>query len=75
MTKGNLGMLYGLVPVITSKYLTKRAQARTHRAWRINKKWLKRYGMKDVPDLTKIYLMADKIICHPKAVKLLEKWG
>ena len=38
------------VPVIAVDWLTERVQARTHKKRRINKKWLKRYGYKTVPD-------------------------
>lgn len=35
--------------VVASEYYCDIVQARKHRKKRINKKWLKRYGMKSVP--------------------------
>ena len=45
--------------------------ARTHKKHRVNKKWLKRYGMKEVP-WTKFYIMGDQIYCHPKMISKIE---
>lgn len=36
--------------IIITDMITKDVQARKHRKKRINKKWLKRYGYKIVPD-------------------------
>lgn len=51
------GLLYGL-PLIASDKMVIRTQKRKHRKYRINKKWLKRYGYTEVPDLN-IYLFKD----------------
>ena len=43
-------------------------QARTHKKKRINKKWRKRYGLKEVP-WNKAYVIDNKIYCHPKIIE------
>lgn len=43
-------------------------QARTHKKKRINKKWRKRYGMKEVP-WKKCFVVDDKIYAHPKMIE------
>ena len=40
--------LYNGVPIIITNAITKTVQARTHKKKRINKKWLKRYGYKQI---------------------------
>ena len=45
-----------------TEYITKNVQRRTHKKKRINKKWLKRYGMKIVPDNTKILLVNNTLM-------------
>lgn len=35
--------------LIETPYMADKMQARTHKKKRINKKWKKRYGMKDIP--------------------------
>lgn len=63
------------IPVIKNKILVvyESVQKRKHRAKRINKKWLKRYGYKLLtkPD-PKIYQLYDgKIFGHPETI---DKW-
>lgn len=45
--------------------ITKSVPRRTHRKRRINKKWLKRYGYKDVLDHQKIVLFGNEIFATP----------
>ena len=50
-------------------------QARTHKKWRINKKWLKRYGMKVVYETKKAKVLdvtVDRIVefCSEKGLPL-----
>lgn len=63
--------------ILITEYITKDIQRRTHRKKRINKKWLKRYGMKIVPDNTKILLMNNTLMmtkkCYEKLKKLTDK--
>lgn len=63
--------LYGGYYLIETNAITKRVQRRTHRKKRINKKWRKRYGYKDVPDDGKILMMGEKIFATPKTAKKL----
>ena len=51
--------------IICVPYMVDIVQVRTHKKKRINKKWRKRYGVKEVP-WKKFYLVGDKIYCHPK---------
>ena len=43
-------------------------QTRKHKKKRINKKWRKRYGVKEVP-WNKFYIFDDKIFGHPKMIE------
>lgn len=65
------------VRIVGNCYLTKSEQARKHRKKRINKKWLKRYGYRQVPDLSCAYIMDDPVhgktlICHPRLIDKLK---
>lgn len=51
--------------------ITKQIQRRCNRKKRINKKWIKRYGYKTVPDDGKIIRIGDCIYATPKAVEKL----
>lgn len=53
--------------------ITKDVQARKHRKKRINKKWLKRYGHKAVPDDTKVYVTNDAIFMTKRCYEKLKK--
>ena len=53
--------LYNDVPIIITNAITKTVQARTHKKKRINKKWLKRYGYKEVQDENKTYMIDGKL--------------
>lgn len=46
-------------------------QVRTHKKKRINKKWRKRYGVKEVP-WNKLYVFEDKILAHPKMIERIK---
>ena len=63
--------------ILITEYITKDVQRRTHKKKRINKKWLKRYGMKIVPDNTKILLVNNTLImtekCYEKLKNLTDK--
>lgn len=50
----NIQTIEGLgYEILITEYITKDVQRRTHKKKRINKKWLKRYGIKIIPDSTK----------------------
>lgn len=51
--------------IICVPYMADIVQARTHKKKRINKKWRRRYGAKEVP-WKKFIIVEDKIYCHPK---------
>lgn len=59
--------------VIITNMITKDTQAREHRKKRINKKWLKRYGYKSVPDDTKVYMTNDAIFMTKRCLQELKK--
>ena len=67
----NRGQLFGH-PVISTRYCSDLVQARTHKKKRINKKWRKRYGFKNVP-WKKIVLFDGKIYGHPEVIERLIK--
>jgi hypothetical protein len=63
-------MYFNGYQLIEAKYMADKVQARTHKKKRINKKWLKRYGMKEVP-WKKCYIVGDKIYAHPMFIQKL----
>ena len=68
---GNLGYYFGY-ELITANHMCDLVQARTHKKSRINKKWRKRYGMREVP-WNKFLIIDRKICCHPKMIEKLKK--
>lgn len=54
--------------IIGVPYMADKVQARKHKKKRINKKWCKRYGMREVP-WKKFYIEGYNIYCHPKLVE------
>ena len=46
-------------------------QARKHKKKRINKKWLKRYGMKEIP-WKKFFVVDHRIYAHPVMIQKLK---
>ena len=74
----NIQTIEGLgYKILITEYITKDVQRRIHKKKRINKKWLKRYGMKIVPDNTKIVLVNNTLMmtekCYEKLRKLTDK--
>lgn len=64
--------IYG-VRLIETNAITKEVQRRTHRKKRINKKWLKRFGYKTVPDHGRVIRMGDMIFGTRKTIqKIIE---
>ena len=47
-------------------------QSRTHKKKRINKKWLKKYGVKAIPD-ENIYITGDTAFCHPRIAAKIKR--
>jgi hypothetical protein len=59
--------------IICCKEMADHVQARKHKKKRINKKWRKRYGMKEVP-WNKIFVTNDrKMYAHPTMVAKIEE--
>ena len=70
----NIQTIEGLgYKILITEYITKDVQRRTHKKKRINKKWLKRYGMKIVPDNTKILLVNNTLMMTEKWYEKLKK--
>ena len=57
--------------IIEVPYMADTVQVRTHKKKRINKKWRKRYGIKEVP-WNRFYIESNRIYCHPKWVEKLK---
>ncbi len=57
--------------LIESHHCADLVQARTHKKKRINKKWRKRYGMKEVP-WKKYFVVGDKIYAHPVMIDKIQ---
>ena len=55
--------------LVETDCITKQIQSRTCKKRRINKKWLKRYGYKTVPDNEKIVIFDNCIFATPKTIK------
>lgn len=58
--------------VIVASCMEDKVQARTHKKKRINKKWKKRYGMREVPWNKFVVTDDRKIFCHPKMFEKLK---
>ena len=68
MSVTDLGM-----EIIITEYLTKDIQRRAHKKRRINKKWLKRYGYKSVPDNDKMIAFNNKLFMTKGAYEKVKK--
>ena len=69
--------MFNGMPIIISNYITKKVRCRTHKKKRIDKKWLKRYGYKEIQDDTKFYVFNESLImsqkCYDKLSSLIDK--
>ena len=67
--------IFNGMPIIISNYITKTVRCRTHKKRRIDKKWLKRYGYKEVQDDTKMYMVNESLFmsqkCYDKLSSLI----
>ena len=68
MSVTDLGM-----EIFITEGLTKDIQRRTHKKRRINKKWLKRYGYKCVPDNDKMIVFNNKLFMTKGAYEKVKK--
>lgn len=64
---------YNGLRLVGTNALYKEVQCRIHRKHRINKKWLKKYGYKTVPDDGRLIVCGDCIFATPKTVKKIIK--
>ena len=60
--------------ILITEHITKDVQRTTHKKKRINKKWLKRYGIKIIPDNTKILLLNNTLMMTRKCYEKLRKF-
>ena len=71
----NIQTIEGLgYKILITEYIMKDIQRRTHKKKRINKKWLKRYGMKIVPDNTEILLVNNTFMMTRKCYEKLKRF-
>lgn len=59
--------------IIITELITKDIQKRKHKKRRINKKWLKRYGYKCVPDNDKMIVFNNKLFMTKGAYEKVKK--
>jgi hypothetical protein len=62
----NYNSIFGY-QLIGVPHMAEKVQARTHKKTRINKKWRKRYGFREVPWKT-FYVSGDTIYGHPTMI-------
>ena len=71
-----MDMLNGM-PIIISNAITKTVRCRTHKKRRIDKKWLKKYGYKEIQDDAKIYMLNGSLLmsqkCYDKLSSLINQ--
>lgn len=58
-------------PLIENSYMADKVQVRTHKKKRINKKWKKRYGTKEVP-WKNLVIFDNKIYGHPQMIERIK---
>ena len=63
--------LYG-IPIFITNHITKQVRCRTHKKRRIDKKWLKKYGYKEVQDDSKMYMFDGKLLMSQKCFDKLK---
>lgn len=77
INKKHIDLLLCGYRLIATEVITKKVQVRTHKKKRINKKWLKRYGLKEVPDYETIYvdtLYGEKcIFAQPRTIEKIKE--
>ena len=64
---------YNGTPIVITNAITKKVRSRTHRKKRIDKKWLKRYGYKDVTDHSKTLLVNGTLYMSQKIYDRLKE--
>ena len=66
MTIGIMTDYYNGIPIVITDAITKKVRCRIHRKKRIDKKWLKRYGYKEVQDHSKILFVNNTLYMSQK---------
>lgn len=66
------GQLFGL-KIIENVHMVDQIQVKTHKKKRINKKWRKRYGLRNVPKKEVYMLNQNTIVGHPTTIAKLNK--
>ena len=64
--------LFNAYPLIEVPCMADTVQARTHKKKRINKKWRKRYGAKEIPWKKIIVTNDGKIYGHPQMIEAIK---
>ena len=64
---------FNSVPIVITDAITKKVRYRTHRKKRIDKKWLKRYGYKEVIDHSSILVINDTLYMSHKMYDRLQE--
>lgn len=64
---------YNGTPIVITNAITKKVRSRTHQKKRIDKKWLKRYGYKDVTDHSKTLLVNGTLYMSQKIYDRLKE--
>lgn len=66
--------IYGMRLIATTA-VTKKIQIRRHHKKRINKKWAKRYGYREVPDYNNVIIGNGCIMAQPSTIdRIIEKY-
>lgn len=64
---------YNGIPIVITNAITKKVRSRTNRKKRIDKKWLKRYGYKDVTNHSKTLLVNGTLYMSQKIYDRLKE--
>ncbi|MBQ7863807.1 MAG: hypothetical protein IJ353_04980 [Lachnospiraceae bacterium] len=64
---------YNGIPIVVTDAITKKIRSRTHRKKRIDKKWLRRYGYKEVTDHSKTILVNGTLYMSQKMYDRLQE--
>ena len=64
---------YNGTPIVITNAITKKVRSRTNRKKRIDKKWLKRYGYKDVTNHSKTLLVNGTLYMSQKIYDRLKE--
>lgn len=68
----DFGSVFYGYQLIETPFMSDSVQAKTHKKKRINKKWKKRYGMREVPKNEVLITNDGKILAHPKMVERIK---